>query len=246
MAFVTIETTAAQKAASISMSYRVSKNGVGTLFVSIPSALAGKSWDGVDRARVSVGTDEHEGLLALSADATGSFKLGRMRSTLVVRVPRQAPWSNTEFDTQPVEVTRSEPGLYVLRLPKLVTAAPTYFDAVKPAPKSPPDDPRSARSASVSVLPAASRPVVSIIGTTVERGQKRVKLTMPHFNLFQALWKAWGEPVHSNALLVAVKNPDIDLPKVLTSLGVTLSDLGFKIAPLNGGYVLQYVPKVAR
>jgi hypothetical protein len=232
MAFVKLTTAKIVQAGVIKGSFSISKKGKGTFFVSVPSALAGKTWDDVERVDISVGDGAEAGLLQINACDAGAFKIGRMKSALVLRVPQQPQWLCAAFDPVQLDtVGDHSASSFVLRLPKALFEAPTYAQAEKP------------RSAGVAVQVArqGDRPKLSIIGTTVEHGQKRAKLTMPLFKMFSALWKAWGEPVRATALQVAMGDDDHDITKLLVALNRDLEALRLTVEAVQGGYKLLLV-----
>lgn len=230
MAFIKLTTTRTVQPASIKGSFIISKKGKGMFFVSIPSKMAGKVWDAFDYCDISVGEGEDAGLIQVAPHAAGSFKIGHMKSALVLRVPRQAPWLCGAFDAvelEPVSKTDSE---FVLRLPKQLFEVATYAQAGKQLPAVQQALPRD-----------GERPRISIIGTTVEHGAKRVKLSMPQFKLFSALWKAWGEPVRATALQVAMGDDDRDMIKLLVTLNRDIEPLRLTVEAVQGGYKLLLV-----
>ncbi len=234
MAFVKLITV---KVVGITGAFRFSKKGKGMFFVSMPSVIAGKAWDAFGRCDIAVGEGDDAGLIQIAAHAAGMFKIGRLKTALVFRVPPQIAWVGGAFDPVALETVENKNGALVLRLPKQLFEALTFNQDGKPTPHL-----LRARPEDRIVPPAAKpgeRPKLSIIGTTVELGKARVKLSMPQFKLFSALWKAWGESVRSTALQVAMGNDDHNLVKVLATLGRDVEPLGLMIEVVSGGYKLM-------
>lgn len=231
MAFLKLTTAKATQAACIRGSFSVSKKGKSTFFVSVPSALAGKIWDAFEHADLAIGEGDDAGLIQIFAHANGAFKIGRLKTALVFRVPPQPDWVCGAFDPVALETVSNTEGVLVLHLPKQLFEAPSFNQTKKPSPV--PSVPQQ-----WAASPDAGRPRLSIIGTTVELGQQRVKLSMPLFKLFSALWKAWGEPVRGTALQVAMGEDDRDLTKLLVALDRDIEPLKLTVETVQGGYKL--------
>jgi hypothetical protein len=230
MGFKTIVSVTAVKAQSIMASFSVSKKGKGTLFVSVPSPLAGKVWDDFDQCNYALGEDDDAGLLQIAGVNEGGFKIGRMRSSLVFRVPQQHGWSGVVFEGVPLTVVSSGVACLVLKLPDELTkplAAPPVSAPVSP---------------NVAVRPvtgplSGTKPPLSIVGTTVELNGQRAKLNPQYFKVFSLLWKGLGQTIRTSYILTSFQD-DIDLEKIIGGLRAQLQPLGFAIITSVSGYTL--------
>jgi hypothetical protein len=237
MGFKLITTAKSAAAKGFTASYRISKKGIGTLFVSVPSSVAGKIWGHFDRCNFLLGHDEDAGRLMIQgASKTGEAKIGRMKTSLVFRVPQQPDWLGGEFETCVIERVSEgvADGRFLLVLPpQLFSASPAVDRILVDKPLAPAVAPR---------VDALGRPPLSIVGTTLELNGKRVKLNAQYFKVFSLLWKGWGESIRSSYIATSFQD-DIDVEKAIKGLQKDLEPLGLCVAPTIGGSAYKLVLK---
>jgi hypothetical protein len=229
MAFQLITSQKTAVAQGFSVSYRLSKKGVGTLFVSVPSALAGKTWDAFDTCKFYVGRDDDAGRLLIEGVEDGGLnKVARMKAALVFRVPQQPEWTSGTFETRAMEWLRDDtlPNQFMLVLPKQL------FEVVQTATAKP--APSRVESGPIGV---DGRPPLSIIGTTLEFNGKRVKLNAQYYKVFAMLWKGWGESIRSYYISTSFQD-EVDVEKLMVGLGRDIESLGFSIGRSGTSYKL--------
>lgn len=234
MGFVKIVTTRAVQQRHITGAFATSKTGKGTFYVTLPTSIAGAAWEKHDTCDVLLGEGDDAGLFNMQPTKDGVFKISRFKDSLVVRIPRQPSWVCEQFGSAPLDVMSSEKGGFTLRLPAELFTPPAQHDAAAgQAVVRPP-------GVGVPAQQAGVRPPLSLLGTTLSRGGYRdtVKLTKPQFRMFNALWKAWGEPVRMSAVMLAVDDQDIDTNKLMISLMRDIECLGLWIEQVGGSMKL--------
>jgi hypothetical protein len=215
MAFVTLVPHKLQpKPSQVIARFVISKKGKGTLFVSVPSVLAGKTWESFDCCDFQMGEGDDAGRLRIVAHEGGAFKIAHMKSALVFRVPAQPAWCAAAFGPVVVEAALRDPDMEItlpheLFTPHVKQVAVVLNTGVKGV------DQR--------------KPPLSIVGTTLELNNNRVKLNAGTFRAFNVLWKAYGEALHRNNI-EGVLGEDMDVDRVISVLKDDLMDIGMTVS----------------
>lgn len=119
MAFQNLQTLGYVKKQSVLGSFSINKRSErGTFFVSVPSVVAGKPWDAFSHCSIALGDGDDAGLVRICGEASGAFKIARLKHALVFRVPEQRGWAAKPFANVALEVVERGDALYVLRLPQ--------------------------------------------------------------------------------------------------------------------------------
>jgi hypothetical protein len=229
MAFVQLASTTYQKSQVVTGAFTLSKKtGRGVFFVSIPTAWAGKPWDGVERCRVALGTDEDTGLLHVAGAADGAFRVARLKHALVLRVSAQHGWADQPFSSLPLEVVSrvvDGPEL-VLRLPPRLLSKPEAMAAVA-----------ATQLEQVVAGNAKGKPEgLVLVGNVLTSGKKAVRLGGPQLVIMmRLLLDGFGNLVRYGAFVEAIwgSDPNGGPEEVQNNLKVNMAKLRTAIEPLN-------------
>ncbi len=235
MAFTPLQPAGYVKKQAMFASFSVrQKTGLGTLFISVPTVVAGKGWDKVETCSYAVGDGEHAGMLRIAADAEGGFKVGRLKNALVFRVPAHPGWAPVEFRNAVVKLHVTEPSAWVIYLPEaLLRPAPV---AAAPAAKD--------EAFPVAVTKQGKPRDLSVVGTTVSRGEKTVRLAALYYKAFSLLNRDWGRAVSPATLLDDLDIKQDEFLAFIRILRDKLAPLGLVIIQRPAeGFVLQLSPE---
>lgn len=209
----------------------------GTLFISVPCTVAGvKGWDKFDYAHVDIGAEEHDGQLMIEPVATeAAFAIGRLKNTLVLRLPEQKGWSGRAIARMACEhewvVEKNGLNRLLVKLPPLLWRAGAVATA-------------AGVMKSVAAAVGDKRhtyEIPSLVGNVVSFKKKSARLIGVHAKIFKVMHDAFDQYVRKFQFDVELDLLEASIPK----LHDLIAPLGLIIIsqPDGGGWALKISPE---